>query len=193
MKRFVYGFSVAFALVSFGAPAFAAKGKVTRPTTSLGKRSSTGKVFSWHLDYQCPGCRGLGTSGIMEKIVANGHEVDVRMFPLVEMHPDAHLAAQAAMAAAAQGKFPEMHAKLVSGGIDRKSLSEHAQAIGLDVERFNTELDGGHYSEVVDDDMAAGAAMGVHGTPTFSFKGQVLPGISGVMLLGSLLQEPAGK
>ena len=96
-----------------------------------------------------------------------------RHFPLLNVHPHALLAAEATEAAAAQGKFWEMHDRLFSNPdqLDEKHLRRHARKIGLDTDRFDRELTGRIYSAAVQESYRRNLLSGVTGTPTFYING----------------------
>jgi Na+:H+ antiporter, NhaA family len=98
-----------------------------------------------------------------------------RHMPLVDLHPRSEAAAQASEAAAAQGKFWEMHDRLFENqhALTDADLSEHAAAVGLDVERFERELREGAHAEHVAEDFQGGTAAGVPSTPGFFVDGQI--------------------
>jgi NhaA family Na+:H+ antiporter len=98
-----------------------------------------------------------------------------RHMPLVDLHPRSEAAAQASEAAAAQGRFWEMHDRLFENqlALTDADLSEHAAAVGLDVERFERELREGVHAEHVAEDLQSGAAAGVPSTPGFFVDGQI--------------------
>jgi hypothetical protein len=100
-----------------------------------------------------------------------------RHMPLA-MHPDAELAAEAAVAAAAQGKFWPFHDKLFADQrhLARPDLDAAAKAVGLDVARFDQDLDSGRWRDAVADDAAAGSSIGVAGTPTLFVNGSPIDG-----------------
>jgi predicted DsbA family dithiol-disulfide isomerase len=56
--------------------------------------------------------------------------------------------------------------------LSRNSILAMAQAIGLDVDKFKTDLDSGKYKAVVDKDLADGETAGVYGTPAFYIDGK---------------------
>ncbi len=88
-----------------------------------------------------------------------------------------YLAAQAAEAAAAQGKFWEMHDRMLeTKRLDRDSLREHARVLGLDVSRFNRELDAEIYRPRVERDVQLARRLDLYQTPTFIINGRVLVG-----------------
>jgi protein-disulfide isomerase len=88
-----------------------------------------------------------------------------------------YLAAQAAEAAKAQGKFWAMHdIMLQTKKLDRESLIEHAKTIGLDVPRFTQALDSQKYLKRVEQDVALAQSLDFYQTPTFVINGRVLVG-----------------
>jgi protein-disulfide isomerase len=96
-----------------------------------------------------------------------------RHFPLVEMHPHAESAAEAAEAAGAQGRFWEMHDILFRNqhALDDEFLLLYAARIGVDAQRVARELAAGTWTKKVRDDFRGGVRSGVNGTPTFFING----------------------
>jgi protein-disulfide isomerase len=96
-----------------------------------------------------------------------------RHFPIREVHPHAEAAAQASEAAGAQGKFWAMHDMLFTHGqqLDSSALRSYAEAIGLDVERFDQEMRVHQYTGQVDEDIHRGVLDGVLGTPALFING----------------------
>ena len=87
-------------------------------------------------------------------------------------------AAEAAMAANAQGKFWQMHDKLFGNqqALDRPSLDKYAQDIGLNMAKYKAAMDQHLYKQQIEDDSKAGTAVGASGTPAFFINGQSLSG-----------------
>jgi len=134
-------------------------------------------IVEWS-DFQCPYCSQAAPT--VEKVrEAYGNDVRFvfRNLPL-PMHPNARIAAQAAMAANAQGKFWPMHDRLFANqrALDRDSLERTAQALGLDMARFRADIDSAEIKSRIDADMKAAAEVGVHGTPTIFVNGRVSSG-----------------
>src|SRR5437763_1174412 len=125
-------------------------------------------------DYQCPYC---GEAYPIVKAVRAqlGEKLcfAFRNFPLVNSHPYAEHAAEAAEAAAAQGKFWQMHDLLFENqeALDDESLAEYAETLGLDAPRLITEVQGGAHTARIRDDVKSGDQGGVNGTPTFFVNG----------------------
>jgi protein-disulfide isomerase len=125
-------------------------------------------------DYECPYC-GMAypiVKAAQRKLTSQLRFV-FRNFPLAESHPHARRAAQAAEAAAAQGKFWLMHDMLFEhqDALEDADLVRYADAIRLDVARFERELEAGLYAKRVRDDFRSGARSGANGTPTFFVNG----------------------
>jgi protein-disulfide isomerase len=125
-------------------------------------------------DYECPFCGSAHQIvNEIEQIMGNRLRFVYRHFPLAQIHPHAELAAEAAEAAGAQGKFWEMHDLLFKNQrtLDQGSLLGLARAANLDLDRFDRELQGRVYQARVREDFLSGVRSGVNGTPTFYING----------------------
>lgn len=121
-------------------------------------------------DYECPDC--MASYPIVNRLIDEcGHRLRFvfRHFPMTSVHPRASIAAQAAEAAGAQGKFWRMHNLLYEsrGGLDPSDLDRMAMRLSLDPYRFNNDLTTARWSRKIERDVAGGRASGVTGTPTF--------------------------
>ena len=125
-------------------------------------------------DYECPHC-GAAHPIVKEirRRLGNGLRFAFRHFPLSRIHPHSERAAEAAEAAATQGKFWQMHDQLFEhqDALDDESLLVYAAAIGLDVGRFEHDLTAHVYLERVQADLESAVRSGAHGTPTFFING----------------------
>jgi len=125
-------------------------------------------------DFQCPYCSAAQSIVRRVRKRLDGRLRFVfRHLPLHEVHPDAQRAAEASEAAAAQGRFWEMHDALYANGgqLAPADLEALAQGLGLDVERFRAELIDGAYTARVERDAAAARAAGIAATPAFIVNG----------------------
>lgn len=125
-------------------------------------------------DYECPAC--IQAEPLTKHLVeAFGKRMRFvfRHFPLLEVHPKAELAAEAAEAAAAQGKFWAMHHLLFSPPhhLSLIALAAHAKFIGLDMNRFSAEMADRIYTQRVQEHRRAGEHSGVRATPDFFLNG----------------------
>jgi protein-disulfide isomerase len=125
-------------------------------------------------DYQCPYC-GAAYPIVKELQARMGERLRFvfRNFPITTSHPHAEQAAEAAEAAGAQGRYWEMHDTLYENQrrLSGADLRGYAEALGLDVERFDRELAGGVHAPHVREDFLSGVRSGVNGTPTFYIDG----------------------
>jgi Na+:H+ antiporter, NhaA family len=127
-------------------------------------------------DFQCPYC-GDVYPVVRELLVRYGDRLRFafRHMPMVDLHPRARAAAEAAEAAGAQGRFWEMHDRLFAHQLQLSDaeLRGHAQAIGLELERFDRELREGVHAARVDRDYLSGLRSGVPSTPRFFVNGAI--------------------
>jgi Na+/H+ antiporter NhaA len=121
-------------------------------------------------DFECPFC-GRATGMVAEVRAHFGDQLRyvMRHLPLPDVHPHAELAAAAAEAAGAQGRFWEMHDLLFEhqGELETEDLAGYAGDLGLDVERFLRDLDEDVHAERVREDVMSAECSGARGTPTF--------------------------
>jgi protein-disulfide isomerase len=127
-------------------------------------------------DYECPYCgQAYPIVKALQQRMGDRLRFVFRNFPLANAHPHAEHAAEAAEAAGAQGedRFWAMHDRLYEHqrALDDQHLERHAAAVGLDVERFDREMEAGRYRERVREDFLSGVRSGVNGTPTFFING----------------------
>jgi protein-disulfide isomerase len=130
-------------------------------------------------DYECPYCRGAARDlHRMLDLYPGSIRFVFRNFPIQQLHPHAEQAAEAAEAAAAQGKFWEMYELLLTptSGLDMGSLLGYAQGIGLDLDRFDKEVKGRAYAAKIEHDVQEGLSNGVNATPKFYVDGQRIDG-----------------
>jgi protein-disulfide isomerase len=131
-------------------------------------------------DFQCPFCSKVGpTLKKIKETYPGKVRIVWRNYPL-PFHQQAPLAAEASLAANAQGKFWEMHDKMFENqrALDRPSLERYAGEIGLDLARFKADLDSGRYKADVNADFQYGNSLpgGGMGTPTFFINGRKIAG-----------------
>jgi protein-disulfide isomerase len=118
-----------------------------------------------------------------------------RHMPLTDLHPRAQPAAVAAQAAAAQGRFWEMHDRLFSHPFELSDdkLRRHAEAVGLDLSRFDAELSAGLHAARVEEDLSSGARSGVPSTPRFFVNGVIHLGSGSVSELEERIQAELSR
>jgi thiol-disulfide isomerase/thioredoxin len=125
-------------------------------------------------DFECPFCQKLAPE-LDRMWEARKEKVRfVYKFLPLSMHHHGEIAARAAIAAQMQGKFWEMHRQLFANGqhLEEPDLVGYARAIGLNVERFQADMDGSAAKARIDADRKLADALGVKGTPTLFIDGR---------------------
>jgi len=141
-------------------------------------------------EYQCPNClswwRNVKPQLVSEFVDTGRVKVLFVDFPF--FGPDSFTASQAAKCAGDQGRYWEYHDILYaeqgainSGWAGADNLKRFASDLGLDIEVFNTCLDSGKYTDIVEQSFEEGVRLGVAGTPTFVVVG---PGNEIVVVTG---------
>ncbi len=165
-------------------PSTADAGKIVRDNSH--KTGTGAKVTLVEFgDYQCPACGAAYP--ILKKILSEYNQQITfvfRNYPL-PMHKNAQVAANAAEAAAAQGKFWEMHDKLYenqksweASGSASDVFTGFAKDLSLDTAKFQKAIDAGDYDAIIKTDQDDGTALGVNSTPTLYLNGKTLAGYS---------------
>ena len=146
-------------------------------------------------DYECPYC---GEAYLVVKAVQErlGDQLcfAFRNFPLTSMHPHAERAAETAEAAAAQGRFWEMHDMLYENqqALEDDDLAAYAAKLGLDTSRLAGEILTGAHTARVREDFKSGVRGGLNGTPCFFVNGTRHDGPVSVEALIDALGHAAG-
>jgi protein-disulfide isomerase len=135
-------------------------------------------------DFQCPACGGLDP-GLRKISKDYGDRVRwvFRNFPLA-MHKYSFIAARAAEAGGAQGKFWEMHDAIYDHQDEWKDAPEprdffntYAAQLGLNVEKFKADLERQDLADRIKQDYDRGISLNVRGTPTIYINGrELMPG-----------------
>ncbi|MFI5348348.1 MAG: DsbA family protein [Elusimicrobiota bacterium] len=150
-------------------------------------------------DYQCPFCgAAYPVVKLLRETLGNKLRFVFRNFPLTEAHPYALIAAEAAEAAALQGKFWEMHDLIFEQQelLDPDVIPEWAGKIGMDLEKMGRAIQQGAVATRIKEDRRSGIRSGVNGTPTFFINGRRHDGAPDyetlLAALESELTHPAG-
>ncbi|WP_426755910.1 DsbA family protein [Myxococcus sp. Y35] len=146
-------------------------------------------------DYECPFCaRGHNTVKQLQQRYGNRLRVVMKHHPLA-MHPRARPAALAAMAAGAQGKFWEMHDVLFANAkaLGEEDLERHAQSVGLDMVRWNSDRNDPRLAEQIRQDEALAMKLGATGTPAFFVNGRFISGAQPLEVFTGVVDEELAK
>jgi protein-disulfide isomerase len=129
-------------------------------------------------DFECPACAEY--QPLVQQILSKyGDRIvfSFRNFPLYQIHPDAMISSQAAEAAGLQGKYWEMHDLLYTkqnewvtaspDAVVAKYFDGYAQSLGLDVAKFDTDINSNTVKNKVQKDLGTGNAAQIDHTPTY--------------------------
>ena len=151
--------------------------RLSKPLTARdhihGPRDATVELVEYG-DYECPHCKAAyPVVRLLQAEFDTSLRFAYRHFPLIEIHPLAEPAAEAAEAAGAQGKFWQMHDLLFqySPELDVADLLAMAAEIDVDIQRFADDLATRRHLPRVREDIESGTTSGVRGTPTFFVNG----------------------
>ena len=125
-------------------------------------------------DFQCPYCAAAAPQiNALLQAYPTQLKLIYKEFPL-DIHSQAELAADAAVAAQKQGKFWPMYDALfhIHDDLSRENILNVAKATGLDMNRFQADLGSTEVRETIIRDIQDGDRAGVQGTPTIFIDGQ---------------------
>jgi len=146
---------------------------------SLGRADARVTIVEFS-DFQCPFCQKLEPElkQLMQKYPRDVRLV-YRQLPLIELHPNALLAAKASLCASDQGKFWEMHDAMFAdqNALGGEALKKTADKLHLKAKAFDTCLDDPKIAARVEADAKAGISYGVSGTPGLFINGRFVNGV----------------
>jgi protein-disulfide isomerase len=126
-------------------------------------------------DYQCPYCgAAYHVIKAVQKRLGNKLRFVFRNFPLNQAHPHAELAAEAAEAAGAQGKFWEMHDAIYENQaqLGQALIETLVDRLDLNADTFESDLESRKFQSRVKRDFMGGVRSGVNGTPSLFIDGE---------------------
>jgi predicted DsbA family dithiol-disulfide isomerase len=164
-----------------------------RPSQGSASAPVTIVIFS---DFQCPYCKAYSAT-LKQAAQKYGDKMRLvfRQFPLTAIHSNAQKAAEASLCAASQQKFWEMHDLIFRNQsyLSVQDLKNRADELGLDVNAFNTCLDGGKPAAIVHEDVVAGFRAGAEGTPASFVNGRFIGGNVPLDELSALIDDELAR
>jgi len=133
-------------------------------------------------DFQCPAC-GMAYPPVkrLQHRYAGNLRFVFRHFPLAQAHPNAHMAAELAEAAAVEGQFWAMHDWLYENqdawvAAGTAGLEAGVRALGLDEQALAATMRNPDIDAHIRRDFMGGVRSGVNGTPGFYVNGYQFQG-----------------
>lgn len=140
-------------------------------------------------DYQCGYCKRAARA--VEDALAKDKRLRVvyKEFPI--LGPNSLLAARAALASRAQGKYLAFHKALMEAKIsyDERSVMRIAASVGVDTARLKKDMRAPRIQEHIDRNHALARALGIRGTPAFIVGEQLFPGALTPQQLARMIQN----
>jgi protein-disulfide isomerase len=131
-------------------------------------------VFVEFADFECPHCRmaSMEFKKLAEK-QGDTFKLYYKQFPL-NSHPNAEVAARAALAAHKQGKFWPMHDLIFENqsALSPDKFEKFAQQIGLNIAKFKADMESPEIKAQVARDRAEGEKAEISGTPAIFLNGR---------------------
>lgn len=153
----------------------------------IGKEDAKIKIVVFS-DYLCPYCKSLHET--LNKILSENSDVSLASRNFI-VHPQSEIQARAAEAANRQGKFKEMNDELFAAGqADENKVVDIAKKIGLDVDKFKSDLNSDDIKNLVSRDNDDAQKLGLSGTPSVFLNNKP---IEQVQDLESIVKDELGK
>jgi protein-disulfide isomerase len=159
---------------------------------SSGPRDAPVTIVAWS-DYLCQYCyRVQSTLDHLARLYPGQLRWVHRTLPL---DADNTLGAEAALAAAAQGRFRPMHDRLfaLGGNVDRAAVELIARELGLDMVRFRADLDSHAHRASIATDEADARTLGLSGTPTFFVNGRPIHGNQTLQVFADVVDQELAR
>jgi protein-disulfide isomerase len=140
-------------------------------------------------DYRCPYCKQVVPT-IAQLLRADG-KVRVVYKELPILGPDSVVAARAALAARAQGKYHQLHEALMRarGTLDEATVLKIAADAGIEVARLKADMGKPEIEAIIDRNRRLARALSLTGTPAFIIGNKIVPGAVDIDTLKKLVAE----
>ena len=141
-----------------------------------GNRQGTATVVEF-FDYNCGWCK-RAYPHLLAAVKADGKvRIVFKEYPILA--PSSRLAARAALAAARQGKYREMHDRLMRyrGALDEAKIMAIAERTGLDIPRLKADMAAREIEAAIAANLELAGRLGISGTPAFVIGGKMIPGM----------------
>lgn len=141
-----------------------------------GNRKGNATVVEF-FDYNCGWCK-RAYPHLLAAAKADGNiRIVFKEYPILA--PSSRLAARAALAAARQGKYREMHDRLMRqrGALDESKIMESAAQAGLDIPKLKADMAAREIEMAIEANLELAARLGIRGTPAFVIGSKVFPGM----------------
>ena len=144
-------------------------------------------------DYHCPYCKAVAEP--LAQLLQEDKDVRLVLKEFPILGEDSRLAAKAALAAVAQGKYWEFHQALLEhrGTFDMDTIKAIAGKVGLDAKRLEADMGSNKLEPMITTNRKLADALDISATPTFVIDGQVVEGAVPLDQLKALIKKARGS
>ena len=144
-------------------------------------------------DYNCGYCKRVFTP--LQQLLAEDDDAKlvVKEFPILSQ--TSMLAAQAAVAAQAQGVFPAFHVAMMTarGSVSIDSIMAAAREAGADLDRLRADMNSAKVAMIIERTRATARQLNISGTPALVIGTQVIPGAIGIDEMRQIIAATRAK
>ena len=127
-------------------------------------------------DYRCPYCKQIEPS--LDALLKEDGKLRIvyKEFPI--LGEASVYATHVALAAKAQGKYPEFHRAMMAtkGDIGDETVLKVAISLGLDMSKIKADMSSPQIEKVIDSNYALADALNIQGTPAIIIGDTLIPG-----------------
>lgn len=159
------------------------------PTSPVGGNTDGALTIVEFFDYQCGYCRHVAPLVAQLLQEHNDLRIIYKEFPI--LGPESLVAARAALASRAQGKYDQFHEALMAleGSLSLDAIMTAAESSGLDVERLAREMDDPSIDAILTRNHSLARRLDIRGTPAFVLDGELIRGAPTFAMLTQLVEE----
>lgn len=156
------------------------------PNSPVGGNPDGDVTIVEFFDYRCPYCKRVAPT-VRELLERDGNiRMVYKEWPI--LGPDSEFAARAALAARKQGRYLELHERLMgSKRVDEESVMAAARELGLDLERLRADMRAPETEAHLAATMELANRLGITGTPAFVVGEELIPGMASRATLEKLV------
>jgi protein-disulfide isomerase len=143
-------------------------------------------------DFKCPYCKQV--SDQMFQAVQSDGKVRVVLKDLPILGRESLIAARAALASIAQGKYLALHRALIAerGPLDEANVLRIAATVGLDAGRLKADMGKPDIDARIKRNLELAQALDIRGTPAFVIGDELIPGATDAATLKAAIQKARG-
>jgi len=159
------------------------------PATPVGGNAEGDVTLIEFFDYQCGYCKAVFQD--LQKLLKDDPKLRFVYKELPILSPASRLAAQAALASQAQGKYVAFHNALMShrGQLSEEVIFRLAGSAGLDLERLRQDMADPRIERQLNANQELAEALEIRGTPGFVLGSQVIPGVLDLGALKKMIAD----